>query len=145
MFGRTLAQLIPPILTKRMIDEVITPRQNFSLLIWLVGGLAAVGLFTAATEAASGWLAAWLGAHIIAFVRAELFRCLERLSLRFHDRKETGSLMSGESTIVEIGITSSPQTARGIYGYSILVCTSQPCAEQSPGLYSSTRMGFRIV
>jgi ATP-binding cassette subfamily B protein len=94
MFGRTLAQLIPPMLTKRMIDEVITPRQNFSLLIWLVGGLAAVGLFTAASEAASGWLAAWLGAHIIAFVRAELFRCLERLSLRFHDRKETGSLMS---------------------------------------------------
>jgi len=94
MFGRTLAQLIPPILTKRMIDEVLTPRQNFSLLIWLVGGLAVVGLFTAASEAASGWLAAWLGAHIIAFIRAELFRCLERLSLRFHDRKETGSLMS---------------------------------------------------
>jgi ATP-binding cassette subfamily B protein len=94
MFGRTLAQLIPPILTKRMIDDVLTPRQNFSLLIWLVGGLGVVGLFTAATEAASGWLAAWLGAHIIAFIRAELFRCLERLSLRFHDRKETGSLMS---------------------------------------------------
>lgn len=94
MFSRTLAQLIPPILTKRMIDDVLTPRQNFSLLIWLVGGLAAVGLFTAASEAASGWLAAWLGAHIIAFIRAELFRCLERLSLRFHDRKETGALMS---------------------------------------------------
>jgi len=58
MFGRTLAQLVPPILTKRMIDEVLTPRQNFSLLIWLVGGLALVGLITAATEAASGWLAA---------------------------------------------------------------------------------------
>ena len=94
VFGRTLAQLIPPVLTKTMIDEVLTPRQNFSLLIWLVGGLAAVGLFTAASQGLGGWLAAWLGAHIIAFIRAELFRCLERLSLRFHDRKETGSLMS---------------------------------------------------
>jgi hypothetical protein len=59
--------------------------------------------------------------------------------------RDSGSLMPGESRVADISIISSPQTPRGIYGYAILVCTSQPCDAQSTGLYSSTHMSFRIV
>jgi ABC-type multidrug transport system fused ATPase/permease subunit len=40
------------------------------------------------------YLAAYIGAHIIANMRAELFRHLERLSLRFHQSHQVGEIMS---------------------------------------------------
>lgn len=36
--GRALVQLAPPLINKIMIDDVLAPRRNFSLLIWLVVG-----------------------------------------------------------------------------------------------------------
>jgi len=93
-FGRALVQLMPPLLTKYMIDNVLIPRENFPLLVWLVGGLVAAAIVTGVLQVAGGWVGAWLSTRVITAIRAELFRALERQSLAFFNRREQGALMS---------------------------------------------------
>jgi ATP-binding cassette, subfamily B, bacterial len=92
--ARTLIQLLPPLLTKTIIDDVVTPRQNLGLLTWLVLGLVGVGVATALTQILSGRLATQLGARMTAAIRADVYHRLEELSLGFHSRKEAGALIS---------------------------------------------------
>ncbi len=58
--------------------------------------------------------------------------------------REAGSLAPRESRILDINIASSRHTLSGIYSYAVLVCNSQPCSSESPELYSSVHMSFRI-
>lgn len=92
--ARTLLQLLPPLLTKTIVDDVVTPRQNLGLLTWLVLGLVAVGVGAAITQILSGRLATQLGARMTAAIRADVYHRLEQLSLGFHSRKEAGALIS---------------------------------------------------
>jgi ATP-binding cassette subfamily B protein len=92
--ARTLLQLLPPLLTKTIIDDVVTPRQNLGLLTWLVLGLVGVGIGSAITQIVSGWLATRLGARMTAAIRADVYNRLEQLSLGYHSRKEAGALIS---------------------------------------------------
>lgn len=59
-------------------------------------------------------------------------------------RKETGSLSPGDSTLIDIGVNTYPDTPEGIYSYSILVCKEVSCAPGSPEQYSTREMAFRI-
>ncbi len=92
--GRALVQLTPPLLTRRMIDDVLIPQENFMLLVWLVGGLIAANLATGGLEIAGGWVGSWLSTRVIANMRAQLYQVLERMSLTFHNRKGQGTLLS---------------------------------------------------
>jgi hypothetical protein len=58
--------------------------------------------------------------------------------------REAGFLEPGKSRILDIAISSSRDTLSGVYSYVILVCNSQPCSPESPDLYSSAHMSFRI-
>jgi ATP-binding cassette subfamily B protein len=76
---------------KLIIDYAVTPRRPAVL----AGILAALGvgfLLTAASQAVRDYLYAWLGSHVIADVRAEMFRHLQRLSPAFYARARTGDL-----------------------------------------------------
>jgi ATP-binding cassette, subfamily B, bacterial len=90
----TLVQLAPPYITGQIIDRVLTPRADRTLLYWLVGGLAAVRLISAATEMVHGQITAFLAGRITADIRAQLYQRLERLSLSFYDKKQVGAIMS---------------------------------------------------
>jgi ATP-binding cassette, subfamily B, bacterial len=90
----TLVQLAPPYITGQIIDQVLTPRGNKTLLYWLVGGLAAVRLIAAASEMVHGQITAFLAGRITADIRAQLYQRLERLSLSFYDKKQVGAIMS---------------------------------------------------
>lgn len=57
---------------------------------------------------------------------------------------DAGSLAPGESRILDITVASSSEDPSGIYGYAVIVCNSQPCSPESPRLYSSLHMSFRI-
>ncbi|MSR84599.1 MAG: ATP-binding cassette domain-containing protein [Candidatus Latescibacteria bacterium] len=97
----TLAELAPPLLTKRIVDEVFTPGVGngdlapyISLLGLLVMGLIGVRVASWIGEWMHVWTATWLGARVTADIRSLLYRRLEMLSLQFYDKRQVGALMS---------------------------------------------------
>jgi len=98
----TLAELVPPLVTRRLIDDVMAPvavpippvDERLALLGTLVLMLVGARLFSWTAELIHGWTNTWLSARITADIRAQLYRRLEMLSLQFYDKRSTGSLIS---------------------------------------------------
>ena len=98
----TVAELIPPLITKRIIDDVFLPVAGSSrtvderalLLGFLVLALIGLRLTSWVAEWVHGWIVAWLGAQATADIRSQLYRRLEMLSLQFYDKRKVGALMS---------------------------------------------------
>ncbi len=98
----TGAELLPPLITRRIVDDVLVPAegstatvdQRFALLGLLVLALVAIRCVSWAAEWVHGWVASWLGAQVTADIRSELYRRLEMLSLQFYDKRQAGALMS---------------------------------------------------
>jgi len=76
---------------KFIIDFAITPRRA-SVLTLVLAGLAAGFLLTAASQVLRDYLYAWLGSRVVADIRAEMFRHLQRLSPGFYARARMGDL-----------------------------------------------------
>ena len=98
----TVAELIPPYVTKRIVDDVlILPDgaegqldDRFELLGVLVLALVGIRLLTWGAEWAHGWTVTWLSARVTADIRSQLYRRLELLSLQFYDKRQVGAVMS---------------------------------------------------
>jgi ATP-binding cassette subfamily B protein len=99
MLGSTGAHMIPPYLTKPLMDDVLIPYQNgqqidTSLVYLYMGGLLA--------SAVLAWALGWGRTYVLALVsermgadmRSETYEHLLRLSLEFFGGKRTGDLMS---------------------------------------------------
>ncbi len=87
-------ELTPPYLTKVLIDEVLVPRANAHLFVWLLLGLVGLRLLGTGINIARGRLNAWLGSRIAFELRSKLFEHLQWLSLSYFDRRQTGAIMS---------------------------------------------------
>ncbi len=99
MLGSTAAHMIPPYLTKPLMDNVLIPYQNGqnidNSLVWLYMG----GLFGASMLA---WLLGWGKTYVLALaserisadLRSTTYDHLLRLSLEYFGGKRTGDLMS---------------------------------------------------
>ncbi len=94
MVGGVVAGLVPPYLTAILVDDVLSPRANYSLVIWLVFGLAAASLAHTGMEIWRNRIAAWLGARISFDIRAQLYERLQWLSMRYYDHHPTGTIIS---------------------------------------------------
>jgi ATP-binding cassette subfamily B protein len=90
----TGAQLVPPYITRVLVDQVLVPRQNPTLLVWLTLGLLAMAVLEGATGLLHGWIVAALSAKVTRDIRSHIYRVLERLTLRFYDKRQTGAIMS---------------------------------------------------
>jgi ATP-binding cassette, subfamily B, bacterial len=98
----TVAELIPPWVTKRMVDEVFVPvatasglfEDRVALLGTFVIALIGLRLVTWAAEWLHGWTVTWLSARVTADIRSQLYRRLELLSLQFYDKRQVGQVMS---------------------------------------------------
>ena len=98
----TGAELAPPLITKRIIDEVFVPvagstrtlDERVRLLGFLVLAMIGLRLTSWVAEWVHGWIVAWLGAQATADIRSQLYRRLEMLSLQFYDKRKVGALMS---------------------------------------------------
>jgi ATP-binding cassette subfamily B protein len=98
----TLLSLVPPYLTGRIIDDIVTPVQDGVLPVseglrsawWAVGLIAgAYSLRQLCAWARLRWMAV-LGEHVARDLRTELYEHLQGLSLAFFSRKKTGSLIT---------------------------------------------------
>jgi ATP-binding cassette subfamily B protein len=99
MLASTSAHLIPPYLTKPLMDNVLIPYQNGKQIDTSLVYLYMGGLFGSAILA---WILGWGRTYILALVsermgadmRSETYEHLLRLSLEFFGGKRTGDLMS---------------------------------------------------
>ncbi|NKB66884.1 MAG: ATP-binding cassette domain-containing protein [Candidatus Latescibacteria bacterium] len=96
----TGAQMVPPQITRYMVNEIFpedTARgmdELLGLLGLMVLGLVGVHLVSWGAEFAHGWVVSWLSAQVTADIRAQLYRCLERLSLQTYDKRQGGAMMT---------------------------------------------------
>jgi ATP-binding cassette, subfamily B, bacterial len=98
----TMLSLLPPYLTKYLIDHVIKPFESGGMTIdqakWVGGLVIATLAFVYLLRELGHWLRlrymSVLGESVAADLRRELYEHLQRLSLSFYTRKQTGSIIS---------------------------------------------------
>ena len=106
----TTAELMPPLVTRRLVDDVLEPvvvgaanlDERYELLGMLVLALIGVRILSWGAELVHHWVVAWLGARVTTDIRARLYRRLEMLSLQFYDKRSPGSLISRVSRDAEM-------------------------------------------
>ena len=96
--------LLPPYLTKLLVDKVLAPKSpvdkafaaqhGIALLGWLVLALAASSILSTALQVWRNRLTAWLGGKVSFDIRATLYEKLQWLSMRYYDRHPAGAIIS---------------------------------------------------
>lgn len=86
-------QMAPQYLTKIMVDDVILG-QRVDLLFWIVITLVVVYGLSSLIGGARGFLTARLGQNVLFDLRTNLYEHLQRLSVDYFDKRQTGSIMS---------------------------------------------------
>lgn len=92
-FFMIAVQLLPPFITKQIVDRVITPKQTGGELILWVAALIGCALFFLLARLAHGRLTGWLSARLVTDLRQRLHGQLQRLHLIYHQRRESGELV----------------------------------------------------
>ena len=93
MLVATAMTILAPFLIKVTIDNYITPHDTSGLArVCLLTGLAFIGLYIATSI--QQYLLSWVGQRVLANLRADLFRHLQRLSLSYHDTHIVGVTVS---------------------------------------------------
>jgi|694.fasta_scaffold07079_9 ATP-binding cassette subfamily B protein len=95
----TSAAMIPPLLTKPLMDDVLIPYQNekpadFGLVPWLLGGMVLAALLSWALGWAKTYVLSSVSERVSADLRNATYEHLQKLSLEFFGGKRTGDLIS---------------------------------------------------
>lgn len=88
-----------PLLMKVVIDDGVIPG-DFDVVVWAAVGLAALALAEAILGLAQRWFSAKIGEGLIYDLRTQVFRHVQRMSVAFFTRTQTGSLISRLNTDV---------------------------------------------
>jgi len=87
-------QLIPPQITRVLIDDVLLSPDQRHRLLGLVGLMGLVMVCNCVVGIARARLGIWVGCHVTNDVQARAFNHLQALSLSFFNKQQTGALMS---------------------------------------------------
>jgi ATP-binding cassette subfamily B protein len=99
LLGATLAALAPPYLVGHATDEV--KNGSTDALLWLVGLFVAAGMLGILFTYGQTYFTGWTGERMLADLRNQLFRHLQRLSLGFYERNRAGVIISRLTNDVE--------------------------------------------
>jgi ATP-binding cassette subfamily B protein len=86
------ASMVPPLTYKMIADRVIGSGRHSELPLW-IGLMLAAFLMASAFQLLTNWANAWLGARVVADMRAILHARAQRLHLAYHNRHESGALV----------------------------------------------------
>ena len=97
-----LLNLIPPLIVRYMIDDVLTPlagtvltlREGFGMLILPVLGFLGIMLSTLLFEIIGGFMRADISSETSKDIRTQLFQHVQYMPLRFYGKRQVGSLIS---------------------------------------------------
>jgi ATP-binding cassette subfamily B protein len=85
--------VVMPLLVKRIVDDGILKGDN-GLVVEIALAMAGVALFTAVLSVLGGWLSSRIGEGLIFDLRTRVFGHVQRQSLAFFTRTQTGALVS---------------------------------------------------
>jgi ATP-binding cassette subfamily B protein len=85
--------VVTPLLIKRIVDDGILQRDT-SLVAWLALAAAGVAVVDAGFALGMGWLSSRIGEGLIYDLRTSVFAHVQRMSLAFFTRTQTGALVS---------------------------------------------------
>jgi ATP-binding cassette subfamily B protein len=85
--------VVTPLLIQRLIDHGIYGH-DATLVVWLAVGMALTAVADSALGFASGWLSSLIGEGLIYDLRTKVFAHVQRQSLAFFTRTQTGALVS---------------------------------------------------
>jgi ATP-binding cassette subfamily B protein len=88
----TALQLVPPYITKILVDQVLVPRVGTALFA-LVALLFVASLLQSAAAAVRGYLGVWFGSRMIADIRRDTYNALMALSLRYFDQRQVSQFI----------------------------------------------------
>ncbi|MEU0267048.1 ABC transporter ATP-binding protein [Nocardioides sp. NPDC006303] len=91
--------VVTPLLTQRLIDDGVLEK-NVSLVVWLAAAMALVAVVDMGFGIVSGWLSTRIGEGLIFDLRTQVFGHVQRQSLAFFTRAQTGALVSRLNTDV---------------------------------------------
>ncbi|MBB3089547.1 ABC transporter ATP-binding protein [Nocardioides albus] len=91
--------VVTPLLTQRIIDDGVL-QKNVSLVVWLAAAMALVAVVDMVFGVVSGWLSTRIGEGLIFDLRTQVFGHVQRQSLAFFTRAQTGALVSRLNTDV---------------------------------------------
>ncbi|HEY3269419.1 MAG TPA: ABC transporter transmembrane domain-containing protein [Armatimonadota bacterium] len=105
MLAGTAVDLVPGVLNRTLVDRILVPGAlaheagrpvaSFTHLLGLVVLLYVVTrIASLAVSVARGRTVAYLGGRITYDIRTQLYRALQRLSLSFYDKRQTGSILA---------------------------------------------------
>ena len=126
LLGATAAALAPPYLVGRTVDEV--RHGHTSKLGWFVVSFVAAGALGIVFTYAQTYFTGWTGERMLADLRDQLFRHLQRLSLGFYERNRAGVIISRLTNDVEAldqlvtdGVTSLVQNTLTLVGTAVIL------------------------
>ena len=126
LLGATAVALAPPYLVGRTVDEV--RHGHTQALGWLVVAFTAAGALGIAFSYAQTYFTGWTGERMLADLRNNLFRHLQRLSLGFYERNRAGVIISRLTNDVEAldqlvtdGVTSLVQNTLTLVGTAVVL------------------------
>lgn len=89
----SLLELIPPLLYRDLIDNVL-PERNVARLNWLALGMLGIPIATGLISVVQRYFSAKAGEGIIYDLRQEMYAHLQRMSLRFFTNTRSGEIVS---------------------------------------------------
>ncbi len=92
-FIAVAAQMIPPYITKRIVDDVIIVK-DASALSLLIGIMLLAGIVYLSARWIIGATSAWLSARLISDLRARLHLHLQKLQLSYFNKRSSGDIVA---------------------------------------------------
>ncbi len=89
----TLTGLVPPLLIKRLIDDVVGA-SKWNMLTGVMLMLIAIPIVTTGVSFLNNYIIAYIGQRLVFDVRLKMYRQLQRLSIRFYETMKTGKIVS---------------------------------------------------
>ena len=94
MLAGTYVTLLPLLLQKRLVDDVLISHRHPQWIGLIVAGLIGASLVGVVIQVWRGRLVSWMSNHMVHTIRTQAYNRLQALSLSYYDKRQTGSLMS---------------------------------------------------
>ena len=85
--------VVNPLLIRRLLDDGVLAK-DVSVVVWVAVAMAVVSVLDAALGVGSGYLSSRIGESLIFDLRTKVFGHVQRMSLAFFTRTQTGALVS---------------------------------------------------
>jgi ATP-binding cassette, subfamily B, bacterial len=136
ILSSTTLGLVAPYLTRPLADQVLVPispslslEQRYTWLGGIVLTMMLAQILSQAINIVQGRTAAWLTHQLAHDLRAQLYRHLQALSLRYFDKRQTGALMARIThdtreleSILTMGAQFFLANLLSLVGISIVLC-----------------------